>query len=492
MRLRKRDGSDCWYVEYYEHAADGSKRRVKRTTNTPDKKAAEALGRQWERDAADPDHARARSATLTGALEALLGQRRELVAQGERSQSTVDFYLSKAGHLLRVFADPKILGPELMLATLRPWHVDAYISQRRGEWADDKGTRHVTDHTITKELTTLRAALKLAKRRGLWKGDLDEVMPEASEISAGYAPRERWLPFNEALRLLRELLPDQAARVAFAIATSAEASALDRAERGDITADLTSVLVRGSKNVNRWRRVPVVSAWQRSLLEAVQKYAQGIGGKLFLPWTNLRRDLHAACRATGCRATGCLDAEDRPVAPCTRADCAAAAIAPCSPNDLRRTTAHWLKSHGAPNELVAPVMGHADTRMLERVYGKLDDAELHARLTAIVAPWTGTTVGQTPRTEADSADGSDGAQRANPPENARIVVPRDGIEPPTRGFSVPALLIPKPREIKALGRPRKLSGTTVGQRRTAPGAADAPLRTRPRGALPSPATRSKP
>jgi hypothetical protein len=55
--------------------------------------------------------------------------------------------------------------------------VDQYISGRRSE--------AVTDHTIAKELVPLRASLKLAKRAGLWFGDLEALFP------AGFAPDYR-------------------------------------------------------------------------------------------------------------------------------------------------------------------------------------------------------------------------------------------------------------------------------------------------------------
>ena len=54
----------------------------------------------------------------------------------------------------------------------------------------------------------------------------------------------------------------------------------------------------------------------------------------------------------------------------------------CSPDDLRRTCATWLRQDGAPPDLIAPVMGHADTRMVERVYGRLPLQDLEQRLAA--------------------------------------------------------------------------------------------------------------
>jgi hypothetical protein len=84
------------------------------------------------------------------------------------------------------------------------------------------------------------------------------------------------------------------------------------------------------------------------------EHAQGTGGLFFRRWSNVRRDLIEACVRAG--------------------------IPPCSPNELRRTCATWLRAAGAPPDLIAPVMGHADTRMVERVYGRLSPSDLRGRL----------------------------------------------------------------------------------------------------------------
>ena len=81
-----------WYGWFYENG-----RRVTRTTQCRDRAAAERVARQWERDAADPDHAAARTATLTDALQLLLRLDEEEVAAGRRSPDTVDFHRTKAG-----------------------------------------------------------------------------------------------------------------------------------------------------------------------------------------------------------------------------------------------------------------------------------------------------------------------------------------------------------------------------------------------------------
>ncbi len=62
--------------------------------------------------------------------------------------------------------------------------------------------------------------------------------------------------------------------------------------------------------------------------------------------------------------------------------CTRLAIEPVSPNDLRRTTAQWLVDAGVEPFLVAAVLGHKDTRMVERVYGKLRPETLKKALLA--------------------------------------------------------------------------------------------------------------
>src|SRR5205085_302848 len=116
--------------------------------------------------------------------------------------------------------------------------------------------------------------------------------------------------------------------------------------------------------------------------------------------------------------------------------CRRAAIEHCSPNDLRRTFATWLRRSGVSPDLIAPAMGHADSRMVERVYGRLSPEQLRENLIAKMLP--ACSAGST-----DSANpaGSGGQQPAaevtQTTENTAVVVPRGGIEPPTRGFSVP-------------------------------------------------------
>src|SRR5262249_46020064 len=147
---------------------NGIRRQV--STRCTDLKAAELALRLLERDVADPAHAAAKKASLSDALKLLLERRTEEATAGRRSHEPVAFYRRKAGHLTPIFEylDDGKYAP-FLLTTLRAADVDHYIPHRRKE--------AVSDHTIAKELVTLRASLKLAKRAGLWLGDLDALLP---------------------------------------------------------------------------------------------------------------------------------------------------------------------------------------------------------------------------------------------------------------------------------------------------------------------------
>lgn len=81
------------------------------------------------------------------------------------------------------------------LARLSAKVIDGYVEDRQDEGA--------SNNTVSKELTTLRAALKVAKRRGEFTGEMDAIMP--SGFSANSKPKERFLTGTEAQKLLVQL-----------------------------------------------------------------------------------------------------------------------------------------------------------------------------------------------------------------------------------------------------------------------------------------------
>lgn len=436
MQLRKRNR--VWHALFIENG-----RRVERSTRCTDRKAAESVGKQWERDASDPDNATARRATLNDALLLLLNDRAEQVKAGRKAEATLGFYRQKAGHLVRV------LGHDFPLSKLTARDVRGYISTRRAEPAvpgpadatDEQRAelRRVTEHTISKELIALRAALKLAVVERLWRGDPREVIPVA--FSPGYKARKRWLPTAELQALLAKLSPDEAARVAFIVATGAEWSATTRALRLDVRRDAQGracrVLVRGSKRETRWREVPIVYAWQSELVTYALENAQG-AERLFSAWPSVQRSLLWACKRAG--------------------------VERCSPNDLRRTFAQWMRRDGMPIELLAPAMGHASTKMLESVYGRFDPEALEARMRSVVCHTGATTFSETP---ADSADTADGGKVTLPQENRSETGGLCGARSHGQRIKSPATLWPKPGKKPRDTLLRRMTATPVPHDATA-------------------------
>jgi integrase len=302
-----------------------------------------------------------------------------------QSWATVKFFEEKASQLVRILEHERDSDEGVLPCTCASGHceayrplklvdleppqgaemVDWYIGLRRSEWAvrprraeyaadgtslrPGREGRHVSEHTIHKELVVLRSALKLAKRRGLWSGDLDAVLPVG--FAPDYEPVERWLTRPEIEKLIGELTPDHAARVAFMVG-GAEWNATERAQREDIAADLSSVRIRGTKRKTRDRVVQLVMQWQKDLVGFARDHAQGKDDALFAFWQNRVRDIKAACER--------------------------AKIEPCSPNDLRRTCMTWLRAEGMLPSEIAPFAGHVDSRMVEKVYGRLNPDQLAA------------------------------------------------------------------------------------------------------------------
>jgi integrase len=342
-QLYRRSDSRFWWCHYVDATGE---RRSESTKATSLKDAIRFLEAR-ETEARDPERSLRNTATLRDALKALVNDRQSRAESATKSRSlaTAKFYVAKSKVLLAK------LGRELRLLEVTPRLLDGYVAQRRSE--------NVKDTTIHKELTTLRAALKIAKRAGLWVGDIDAVLPEVSGQSV---PRQRWLTERELVMVLEDLIErgaeDRAARVAFAVATSAEWAAIERATRSDISADGDFVRVHGSKRDTRDRTVPIARDWQRDLLTIVRVYAQGEGALLFKPY------LHS----NSIRDFGLCAERLR--------------IERFSWNDLRRTCAQWLRREGIALELVSAVLGHADTRMVSRVYGRLDPRELGRQMEA--------------------------------------------------------------------------------------------------------------
>lgn len=330
QRLYKRGDSPNWYT-----TIDG--RGV--STGCRDKRAAEARSIQLERAAFAP-RAAPDAPTLAAALERAVADR----VQRGRADGTLHMWRIKAGQLLRV------LGAETPLPDIDATALDRYVETRHEEGA--------AAATIAKEVGCLAVALRIALRRGEITKDPRAILPV--ELHRESKPRTRALSPEELRLLLADLLDDKlpqrrrsmaerAGQVAFIVATSARWGEAERARREDVAGDY--VLLRGTKTAGAARTVPILPTTAPLLRIALEHGGEGL---LFSPWGNVRRDLHEACERVG--------------------------IPPCSPNDLRRTTATWLRNAGVAPQLIAVVLGHRDARMVERVYGRMSPEALRDEL----------------------------------------------------------------------------------------------------------------
>ena len=386
--LYRKAGSRTWYGYFYD--LDG--KRITRSLRTADKKVARAKLLDLERAAHDPRR-RAKNEATESLTEALT----YLVQHGcsECAAATIEMYAKKAGHLLRVLGNPQ-------LADLSREHVQQYINQRVEEGA--------APVTLQKELITLRRALREAQERGRLHRDVGPLIPK---IKAPYRPRRRYLTFLEFERLLMALSAERRRWLMLAVYTGARFSEVQRLEWSHMNLDAGQLLLPGTKTVESLRWIPIAEALATEL--ATVPDAERVGPVVGV-WQNIRRDLRAACGRAG--------------------------IEPVSPNDLRRTFASWLKQAGVDSMTVARLLGHTTSRMVEMVYGHLDDATKRravAHLPALPSPRASgsTSVADAGRKEVSPATHETGTERKSPGKTGASTVPRAGIEPATRGFSIP-------------------------------------------------------
>jgi len=74
------------------------------------------------------------------------------------------------------------------------------------------------------------------------------------------------------------------------------------------------------------------------------------------------------------------------------AACARAGISKVTPNDLRRSYASWMKQGGEDSMVVARLLGHSSSTMVETVYGQLGNQNFRDAADKLPAlPATGTT-----------------------------------------------------------------------------------------------------
>ncbi len=330
MRLyprKKSSGERVWWASWTE---DGS--TVRRSTRCTTKPAAELVAARWERERADPVYAAANNATFGKEAGIFLIACAGAVERGKMAKGTLGMYQQKAGTLVR------IMGEEKRLATIDGSTFQAYLDARRADYRSSTTTesrpegKAITESTLYKEWITYAGILKQAWRAQRFGRDPRALKPP--HFGPEYKPRETALTWDQ-LRALLDSFPDARRRtLAFALATGARRKEIFSACKGDITAAMARI--RGTKTGAADATIPIPSLMADLL--------QIAGEPPYQSWGNARRDIAAHCAKVG--------------------------IPSVTWNDLRRTFASLLVQAGVAPHLVAKLMRHKTTAMVDRVYGR--------------------------------------------------------------------------------------------------------------------------
>ena len=329
-KLYRRPGSLLYWVQY----TDGRGYPVEHCTGTHSFTEAEKFAADLGVSSARPSRAAAHAAPSTEALASAVSVFVEC-ARIDRSPATIECYEQKGGHLVRLLGDSAV--KELSVD-----QVAAYCRNRLDEGA--------ARESIRKELVVLRLTLSHARDRGVLERDPDSVIPK---FRARYKPRRRWLSTVELRGLLRHLPPDRQRWVIVAVMTGGRLSEIEGLTWGDLDFANQQIHIRGTKTDRSDRIIPM----DRELGELLGQMRKGASEAVAGAWSNVRRDLAKAC--------------------------AKARIDPVSPNDLRRTFASWLKQAGRDSLAVGKLLGHTSSRMVELVYGHLDQKSLRHAMEAL-------------------------------------------------------------------------------------------------------------
>ena len=405
----KDDGSVVYYADYVDLRTG---RRVQKSLRTGDLKVAKHRLRDFE--LATSDSAPHPTETLDDALKYFVD-----VVHATSPEATVTCYRQKARHLSTAMGGMPV--DQITAET-----VERYIAKRCGN-GDDSDKAH--RHSVHKELIVLRGALKSARKRGTFRGQIADIVPQ---FASGYTPRETYLTPDQFMSLSENLIvartnPKPATivrererrvnRTLYLLLAGLAACRKGELEKLDWTnVDLANNVIRVPKSKVRVGKPkirtipihPVLRPW----LEALRKDE----GCVVESWGSIGRDLPDACTRAGVPRITC--------------------------NDLRRTFASWSVQAGVPAKVVANLMGHTSTRMVDLVYGRVgpNDYELAISKLPGGAPICDQSdikshAGYTDRAQKPGIDGTEETPSIAS-NSTEMLVPRVGIEPTTRGFSV--------------------------------------------------------
>ena len=251
-----------------------------------------------------------------------------LQSKDDLSLSSIQYYNTKYSTL------KQYLGATTVMESITPDSVDSYIQVRQ--------LKEACRNTITKELGLLTALLYFAKRKGWYSGDLNILKPKG--FGSKYNPKTRVLTNEEVAQLPQMFRPEYLKQLYFILGTGARLGEVRSARVGDVRKE--TVLLRGTKTALAYREIPILDSTRRLIEVASDISSTTLGNTMFLPWPGIHCSINDACAKYG--------------------------MPHFSPNDLRRTFATRLVEKSGNLYAVSKMLGHANTAMVQKVYGRPD------------------------------------------------------------------------------------------------------------------------
>jgi integrase len=317
-------GDRVWYVEAH-YWADGKRQRARRSTGVRDdgtvksRRTAEVIGRDIEQSLALGQGRVARPTTITQAIDKLI-ERQE---QAGRAQASIEIVVEKGRHLVDYYGE----STPIEKCTDVAGYAKAALGVRQPA-------------TVARELRTLVLAFKAV-------GLTPPTMIELAESAA----RERFLTREEQLKLLAATPADRRDYTVCYLHLGVRKSELFKITSEDCNFVTREVRVRGTKTKTHGlgggadRLIPMSPEVYDVL------WSRRDRSPMFDYWHegNADRELRRWAKRAG--------------------------LGPLSFNDLRRTFATTLAVAGVPILHLMHLMGHKSTRMLEKVYARVQVGE---------------------------------------------------------------------------------------------------------------------
>lgn len=326
-KLRVRDGKFVALCYYFDESSGKRVLRPRSTGvvddgSTQAKRTAERVARDIEGSLASGQGRRARGTTLAAAFDARIAGHR----LSQHAEATVQITLEKAAHTLRYFGAKRDLDAE----PLTDDDLIAYATHARLKREPP---------TVFRELVELRSALKAV-------GVTPPAMPDLGKVSR---PKELWFTPAQSAALYAFVPRPKRDHYVMYRMLGLSWGELYRIEPLDVFFDRHELRVRGTKRETRDRVLPIPAQVEEILRSRIAC------SPMFPQWSygNGNRDLSRAAVRAGLVAPGVN----------------------VSFNVLRASFCCELVLKGEHLKKIALLMGHRDTKMVERWYSRLRAGE---------------------------------------------------------------------------------------------------------------------